>query len=157
MAERRGGRAHGRPGRRHRNPGRGREVRDDAAHRRRQPPEHLRAGAHRPAQDLGRAGHRRPDPGGRRRPGRARDRLPLPADHQRRLHRPRHRQDPGAADGPPGGTQGDARQHGRSQAEDRSGLRGQDPGNACRHAHAASGFPGHDGPALADRCVQRAG
>jgi hypothetical protein len=25
---------------------------------------------------LGRAGHRRPDPGGRRRPGRARDRLP---------------------------------------------------------------------------------
>ena len=28
-------------------------------------------------------GHRRPDPGGRRRPGRARDRLLLPADHQR--------------------------------------------------------------------------
>ena len=46
-----------------RSSGRGREVRDDAAHRRRQPPGHLRAHAYRPAQDLGRTGHRRPDPG----------------------------------------------------------------------------------------------
>jgi hypothetical protein len=37
-------------------PGRRREVRDDAAHRRRQPPVHLGADAYRPAQDLGRAG-----------------------------------------------------------------------------------------------------
>ena len=59
------------PGNGTRDPGRGREVRDDAAHRRRQPPVHLRAGAYRPAPDLGRAGHRRPDPGGCRRPGRA--------------------------------------------------------------------------------------
>jgi hypothetical protein len=36
-------------------------MRDNAAHRRRQPPVHFRAGAHRPAPDLGRAGHRPPD------------------------------------------------------------------------------------------------
>ena len=34
---------------RQRDPGRGREVRDDTAHRRRQPPVHLRAGPARPA------------------------------------------------------------------------------------------------------------
>ena len=61
---------------------------------------------------------------------RASDRLPLPADHQRRLHRPRHRKDPGAADGPPGSTQGNARQHGRAQAQDGSRLRRQNPGDA---------------------------
>ena len=61
-----------------------------------------RAGAYRPAPGLGRAGHRRPDPGLGRCPGRAAGRLPVPADHQRRVHRPRHRPDPGAADGPPG-------------------------------------------------------
>ena len=98
------------------------EVHDNPAHRRRRPVLHIRACAHRPAQVLGRARHRRPYPGNGRRPGRARQRLPLPADHQRRLHRSRHRQDPGAAGGPPGGTQGDARQRGRAQAEDGSRL-----------------------------------
>ena len=45
-----------------------------------------------------------------------------PADHQRRLHRSRHRQDPGAAHGPPGGTQGNAGQHGSAQTTDRNEL-----------------------------------
>jgi len=45
-----------------------------------------------------------------------------PADHQRRLHRSRHRQSPGAAPGPPGGTQGDAGQHDSAQANDRNEL-----------------------------------
>jgi hypothetical protein len=49
----------------------------------------------------------RPTALGCRCPGRTGDRLPLPADHQRRLHRPWHRHDPGAADGPPGSTRGD--------------------------------------------------
>jgi hypothetical protein len=44
---------------------------------------HLRAHAHRPAQNLRRQGHRRPDQGDRRRAGRASQRLPVPADHQR--------------------------------------------------------------------------
>jgi hypothetical protein len=47
---------HGRPGRRYPGPGRGRQVRDDAAHRRRQPPVHVRAGANRSAPGLGRRG-----------------------------------------------------------------------------------------------------
>ena len=50
----------------------GDEMRDDTAHRRCQPPVHFRARSYRPAPDLGRAGHRRPDPGGGRGPGRAR-------------------------------------------------------------------------------------
>jgi uncharacterized protein YndB with AHSA1/START domain len=75
-------------------------------------------------------------PGGCRCRGRARDRVPLPADHQRRLHWPRHRQDPGAADGPPGSTQGDARQHGRAQAEVGSAVsREKRPGEAGAAAH----------------------
>ena len=57
-------------------------------------------------------------------------------------------QDPGAADGPPRSTQGDARQHDGAQAEDGSGLsRHNAPRNARRQADARIARPGHDGPA----------